>query len=231
MADQNAQSSSSSASAKTSQHPTGYAPGDYDEVTEASIAEALQREGLRREDVEIGMIWAQTTDGIIGDGKEMPWYLPEDLQHFKNATVDHAVVMGRTSWEALGERYRPLPQRENYVVTRNASYEAPGGHVFSSLPDAIASAAAFQLGNDETRPALVWILGGGQVYAQCMPVADRIVITEIAMTAPERFQVYAPHVSEPEFTLTASEWKVSEKGHTVDGEENLEFRICEWTRG
>ena len=230
MADQNAQSPSTTHGAMSPQRPTGFSPGDYAEVTEAAIAEALQHEGLSRKDVEIGMIWAQTTDGIIGDGKDMPWYLPEDLQHFKNSTVGHAVVMGRTSWEALGERYRPLPQRENYVVTRNSSYEAPGGHVSSSLPDAIASAAAFQLGNDETRPALVWILGGGQVYAQCMPVADRIVITEIAMTAPERFQVYAPHVSEPEFSLDTSEWQVSEKGHTVDGEGNLKFRICEWTR-
>lgn len=210
--------------------PTGFAKGDYPEVTETSIAEALQRRGLRREDVVIGMIWAQTTDGIIGDGKDMPWYLPEDLQHFKNSTVGHAVVMGRTSWEALGDRYRPLPERENYVVTRNSSYEAPGGHVFTSLSDAIASATAFQLQNNESRPALVWILGGGQVYAQCMPVADRIVITEIKMTAPDRFQVYAPLVEAPEFTLNASQWKTSEKGHTVNGEGELQYRICEWTR-
>lgn len=210
--------------------PTGFAKGDYPEVTEASITEALRRLGLRREDVEIGMIWAQTTDGIIGDGKDMPWYLPEDLQHFKEATVGHAVVMGRTSWEALGDRYRPLPQRENYVVTRNSSYEAPGGHVFTSLSDAIASATAFQLNTDESRPALVWILGGGQVYAQCMPVADRIVITEIAMEAPGRFEVYAPLVTAPEFTLSAGPWQTSEKGHTVDGKGDLHFRICKWTR-
>lgn len=215
---------------RDSDRPTGFAKGDYPEVTEASITEALRRQGLRREDVEIGMIWAQTTDGIIGDGKDMPWYLPEDLHHFKHATVGHAVVMGRTSWEALGDRYRPLPQRENYVVTRNSSYEAPGGHVFTSLSDAIASATAFQLNTDESRPALVWILGGGQVYAQCMPVADRIVITEIDMEAPGRFEVYAPLVTAPEFTLSAGPWRTSEKGHTVDGAGDLQFRICEWTR-
>ncbi|WP_426716941.1 dihydrofolate reductase [Corynebacterium auriscanis] len=210
--------------------PTGFNQGDYPVITSESVTAALQQLDIAREDVEIGMIWAQTTAGVIGDGKDMPWYLPEDLEHFKQATVNYPVVMGRTSWEALDDGFRPLPRRENYVVTRNESYEAPGGHVFTSLDHAIAAAAQFQLQHNTDRPALVWILGGGQIYAQCMAVADRVVITEIDMSAPARFRVHAPAVDEPDFTLqSASPWRVSQKGHTVDGEGELKFRICEWT--
>ena len=80
----------------------------------------------------------------------------------------------------------------------------------------------------------MWVLGGGQVYAQCMPVADRIVITEIDMEAPERFQVYAPLVPEEEFEESAQDWQESEKGHPVDqevdAEQPLRYRFCTWTR-
>ncbi len=182
------------------------------------------------EDIEIGMIWAQTTDRVIGDGTDMPWYLPEDLKHFKDSTVGHAVVMGRTSWEALGD-FQPLPGRENFVVTRREEYDAPGGHVHSSLPEAIRAAAewAREHPTGSGRPT-VWILGGGQVYAQCMPIADRIVVTEIKMHAPDRFQVFAPAAPPEEFDLDATAWRTSAKGHTVDGRGDLEFRICNWTR-
>ncbi|WP_369803675.1 dihydrofolate reductase [Corynebacterium sp. CNJ-954] len=91
-----------------------------------STSAALSRRDLRDaglpDDVEIAMIWAQTSDGVIGDGSDMPWYLPEDLEHFKNSTVGAPVVMGRISWEALDPRFRPLPGRDNVVITRNSSY-------------------------------------------------------------------------------------------------------------
>lgn len=189
---------------------------------------AEQRSG----DAEIAMIWAQTTDLVIGDGDDMPWYLPEDLQHFKESTEGYPVVMGRTSWEALDERFRPLPKRENFVVTSNAEYSAPGGHVHTGLPEAIGAAAEWIAeryeGTELTNT--VWILGGGTVYQQCMDVADRIVVTEIDMTAPERFQVKAPAIPAEKFDCEATEWMTSEKGHAVDSEEPLRYRISVWTR-
>lgn len=228
------------------QRPSGYEQGDYPELTRADVPDG----------VEVAMIWAETSAGIIGDGKDMPWYLPEDLKHFKNATIGHPVIMGRTSWLALGEPYRPLPGRENFVVTRNASFSAPGGHVHSSIPDAIRAAAEFArtnmadgtgaeagavpgedadtstgVENAGAEPVTVWILGGGQVYAQCMPIADRVVITEIHMTAPERFQVYAPAMDTEDFKVDSTEWLTSEKGHPVDEEPNgLRYRFHTWTR-
>ena len=193
------------------------------------------------------MIWAQTTAGVIGDGADMPWYLPEDLKHFKNATTGYPVVMGRTSWEALDDGFRPLPGRTNYVITRQDDYDAPGGIIEPSIPSALANAAEQILnelkdgtstdgadGTEDERTPTVWVLGGGQVYAQCMPVADRIVITEIDMEAPERFQVYAPLVPEEEFEESAQDWQESEKGHPVDQEvdteQPLRYRFCTWTR-
>ncbi|SQI24418.1 dihydrofolate reductase [Corynebacterium jeikeium] len=227
--------------------PTGYEPGDYPELTAAAVSYALEAKGISRDQVEIGMIWAQTTAGVIGDGADMPWYLPEDLKHFKNATTGYPVVMGRTSWEALDDGFRPLPGRTNYVITRQDDYDAPGGIIEPSIPSALANAAEQILnelkdgtstdgadGTEDERTPTVWVLGGGQVYAQCMPVADRIVITEIDMEAPERFQVYAPLVPEEEFEESAQDWQESEKGHPVDQEvdteQPLRYRFCTWTR-
>ena len=120
--------------------PTGYEPGDYPELTAAAVSYALEAKGISRDQVEIGMIWAQTTAGVIGDGADMPWYLPEDLKHFKNATTGYPVVMGRTSWEALDDGFRPLPGRTNYVITRQGGYDAPGGTIEPSIPSAVANA-------------------------------------------------------------------------------------------
>ena len=194
----------------------------------------LSHETLREligHDVEVAMIWAQTTDRVIGDGSDMPWYLPEDLKHFKESTEGYPVVMGRTSWEALEDPYRPLPKRENFVVTSNEDYDAPGGHVHTNLPESIAAATRWiDANNPGDLSNTVWILGGGTVYQQCMPVADRIVVTEIEMTAPERFQVVAPEISPEEFTLEASEWMTSRRGHAVDDDQPLRYRFCVWTR-
>lgn len=205
---------------------------DYPNLSLAELRETLD------DGVEVAMIWAQTTDLVIGDGDDMPWYLPEDLKHFKESTEGYAVVMGRTSWEALGDAYRPLPKRENFVVTSNADYDAPGGHVDTSLPAAITRAAEWmeqhtgsESGHtDKALTNTVWILGGGTVYKQCMDVADRIVITEIDMHAPERFQVKAPSIPADVFEAQASEWKTSAKGHAVDDDQPLRYRIVEWTR-
>ena len=87
--------------------PTGFSKGDYPETTREAVDSALRTKGVDPAEIEIAMIWAQTTDGIIGDGKDMPWYLPEDLQHFKDATVGYPVIMGRTScWSRLSARFR-----------------------------------------------------------------------------------------------------------------------------
>jgi dihydrofolate reductase len=83
----------------------------------------------------VGLIWAQSTSGVIGRDGGIPWRLPEDQARFKELTMGHTVVMGRLTWESLPAKVRPLPGRRNVVVTRQADYMADG-EVVTTLEDA-----------------------------------------------------------------------------------------------
>lgn len=118
------------------------------------------------------LIAAVARDGVIGIDNRLPWRLPEDLKHFKALTTGQAVVMGRKTWESLPPNFRPLPDRTNIVVTRTADYRAAGATVVHSLPEALAAAAG--------RSA--YIIGGAEIYAQALPLADRLELTEVDAT-------------------------------------------------
>jgi dihydrofolate reductase len=115
------------------------------------------------------MVWAQAHDRVIGRAGVMPWHLPEDLRHFREVTAGATVVMGRTTWLSLPERFRPLPGRANVVLSRRG-FVAPGAVVHRSLEEALAAGPGHRR---------VWVIGGGEVYAQAMPLAGRLVVTEI----------------------------------------------------
>lgn len=109
-------------------------------------------------------------DRLIGDGKDLPWHLPEDLRHFKRLTLGHPLVMGRKTFESLLHQFGgPLPGRENVVLTRSPVHvDHPGIHVYSSLEDAFeAFADAEQIS----------IGGGAAIYEQTLPIADRLELT------------------------------------------------------
>ena len=125
----------------------------------------------------LALIWAQARDRVIGAGGVMPWHLPEDLKHFRELTDGDPVVMGRRTWDSLPERFRPLPGRTNIVVTRRHEWEAPGALAAHSLPDALAAARAAT-----TPSTTTWIIGGAELYAQALPFADRVDLTEIDLT-------------------------------------------------
>lgn len=116
---------------------------------------------------EVGLVWAQARGGVIGVAGGLPWHLPEDLARFKALTLGSTVVMGRATWESLPERFRPLPGRDNVVLSRDPAYRAPGAEVAHSVE------AALQ------REGRVWVIGGGAVYAAALPYAGRAVVTEI----------------------------------------------------
>jgi dihydrofolate reductase len=116
------------------------------------------------------MVWAQAHDRVIGRAGVMPWHLPEDLRHFRELTRGATVVMGRTTWFSLPERFRPLPGRRNVVLSRQTGLTVDGADVRASLEAAVAEAGAGER---------VWVIGGGQVYAAALPMADRLVVTEI----------------------------------------------------
>jgi dihydrofolate reductase len=115
----------------------------------------------------IYLVAAVASNGIIGAKGELPWRMPEDLQHFKRLTMGHPVIMGRRTWESLKG---PLPGRENIVVTRNRSYEAPGAAVANSLESALALC---------TGEPVVFVIGGSTLFEESLPIAAGLVMTEI----------------------------------------------------
>lgn len=107
---------------------------------------------------------------VIGKDGKLPWHLPEDLKHFKTATMGHPILMGRGVFEEIGEK--PLPGRENLVLT---SRDYPNVPTFRSIPDAISHCK-------EQGYAKVFIIGGGKIYKQMMEMADEMMITEVHET-------------------------------------------------
>jgi len=114
------------------------------------------------------LVAAVAANGIIGANGRLPWHLPEDLRHFKRITMGHPVIMGRRTWESLPGA---LPGRDNIVVTRQAGYEAPGAAVAHSLQAAIALC----LGE-----SVAFVIGGHRLFAESLPIASGLVMTEIA---------------------------------------------------
>jgi dihydrofolate reductase len=121
--------------------------------------------------MQVNMIFARASNGVIGHNNQLPWHLPEDMARFKRLTNGWPVIMGRKTWDSLPPRFRPLPGRTNIVVTRQSGWQAPGASVASSIEDAIT-----QCGKVEQ----VWVIGGAQIYAAAEPLADRIEVTDIA---------------------------------------------------
>lgn len=116
----------------------------------------------------MGVIAAVAANGVIGLKGALPWSLPEDLRHFKRTTLGHAVIMGRKTWETLRG---PLPKRQNIVVTRQSDYDAPGAEVAGSLDDALARVA--------TDDDLPFVVGGASLYAEALPRARVVYLTEV----------------------------------------------------
>ncbi|XAS66495.1 dihydrofolate reductase [Micrococcaceae bacterium Sec5.7] len=125
----------------------------------------------------IGLVWAQTTAGVIGKDGDMPWHLPEDLKHFNKLTTGHPVIMGRKTWLSFPEKYRPLPGRTNIVITRQEGWgqtpEAEGAMAVGSLDDALLE-SQFAPGGQK-----VWIIGGGEIFKLSMDIADIAIVTVI----------------------------------------------------
>ena len=122
--------------------------------------------------MRVTLVAAIARGGVIGDGTSIPWHIPEDIAFFRDLTTGHTVVMGRRTWDSLPERFRPLPGRRNIVVTRNDAWVAAGAERASSLDSALALAGDA----DE-----VFVIGGAEIFAAALPVADRLVLTEIAL--------------------------------------------------
>jgi len=174
----------------------------------------------------LGAIWAQATNGIIGFQGSMPWHVPEDLAHFKRITAGHPVIMGRATWDSFPAKFRPLPGRTNIVLTSqkdaHAQLRADGAVVATSLDEALSLARKTE-GSEE-----IWIIGGGKVYAQALPLLDVAVITKLDLTpegdtsAPVLSEDFVMGTSDPSVESTESAWHSSSSG--------IGYRFETWLR-
>lgn len=144
----------------------------------------------------LGAIWAQSLDGVIGDGRGMPWHLPEDLKHFKEKTLGYPVIMGRGTWEALPKK--PLPGRANHVLSsRNPGAWSDGAYVSRDIPDLESDA---------------WIIGGAQIYEATLDEVDIIERTLIDATYADQLgpdAVFAPRIDEDFELVDEGDWEAS----------------------
>jgi dihydrofolate reductase len=122
----------------------------------------------------VALIAAVASNGVIGCDGRLPWHLPRDMAHFKALTAGCPVVMGRRTWDSLPPRFRPLPGRINVVVTRQPQWHADGALAVASLDAAIARAALACAPGQR-----IFVLGGAELYAQALPLADELELTEV----------------------------------------------------
>lgn len=142
----------------------------------------------------------------IGFEGDMPWHLPEDLRHFKELTMGHPVIMGRTTWLSIPKR--PLPGRRNIVLTRDAMFRADGAETAPSLHEALA-----MCGGEE----IPFIIGGASVYARAMQLLSRIYVTRIEADFPQadaRFPEIDPCI-----------WNLVESSETMTSKSGLQYRF------
>ena len=149
--------------------------------------------------MSLGLIWAQSTSGVIGRNNGIPWRLPEDQARFKELTLGHTVVMGRLTWDSLPAKVRPLPGRRNVVVTRQADYVADGATVVGSLEQAVT--------DEET-----WIIGGAQIYALALPIATRCEVTEVDVDLPREGDDAVAPVLDERWVGIEGDWLTSRSG-------------------
>lgn len=201
---------------------------------------------------QVGLIWAQARDRVIGAGGTMPWHLPEDLKHFQRTTLGSPVVMGRRTWESFPPRFRPLPGRTNIVITSREDFAADGAVRAGSLEEALGLARGVLAGDVDgtareapnadgpaetssasqpgtvgptstSDPGTIWVIGGGSIYRAAMDDADLLVVTEIDLAVDG--DTTAPEIPAG-FTLQRTD--PAEGWHTGAG--GLRYRILTYRR-
>ncbi|MCX5403523.1 dihydrofolate reductase [Streptomyces sp. NBC_00335] len=174
--------------------------------------------------MDVGLVWAQSSDGVIGADNGIPWRLPEDMAHFKATTLGHPVVMGRKTWDSLPARFRPLTGRRNIVVTRDPEWAAEGAERAGSIPEALELAAGQggQAGQPPSaEPATAcWVIGGGEVYRAAMAHAVMLSVTEVDTKVIG--DTHAPELDPA--------WTVAEDAGWQSSVTGLRYRICTYTR-
>ncbi|RSX58838.1 dihydrofolate reductase [Bifidobacterium samirii] len=160
----------------------------------------------------VNLIWAEARDkdgrdGAIGFAGGMPWHCAEDMKHFKELTVSHPVIMGRRTWESLDPKYRPLPNRDNIVVSHDAQYRAIGATVAESLDDALDYARQEAIPDDGMDRSEIWVIGGAQLFREALPMATKAYVT--LLDADVDADTYAPDIRG---LVESGAWRVIDTG-------------------
>lgn len=159
----------------------------------------------------LSMIVAHADNRIIGKNNDMPWHLPADLAYFKKITLGKPIIMGRKTYESIG---RPLPGRQNIVISRDENYQAAGIDSVTSVEQAISLAGEV----DE-----VMVIGGGAIYAHCLPFANRLYITHIKSNIEGDTQF-------PEYDVV-NDWQLTQSEQLSASENNVfDLDFCIYDR-
>jgi dihydrofolate reductase len=153
----------------------------------------------------ITFVAAVARDGAIGRDNALLWRIPEDMARFKALTAGKPVVMGRKTWDSIPPKFRPLPGRRNLVVSRSVA-TLPGAEVFASLDEALAACS---------EAPEVCIIGGGEIYALALPLADKLALTEVDVVFPDADRHF-PAWPRDRFTEAARETHTSASGLRFD---------------
>ncbi|RSX52783.1 dihydrofolate reductase [Bifidobacterium goeldii] len=171
----------------------------------------------------VNLIWAEASDnegrhGAIGFEGGMPWHLPEDLKHFKELTVSHPVIMGRKTWESLDVKYRPLPNRDNIVISHDPQYLALGATVVSDFGAALDIARQEAIPDDGLDRSEIWVIGGAQIFHEALPFATKAFVTKLQ--AQINADTYAPDI---DGLVEAGLWQVVDESHWMKPKKSSEL--------
>ena len=154
--------------------------------------------------MNISIIVAVANNNVIGKDNSLIWHLPADMKFFKEKTTGHCIITGRKNYESIPEKFRPLPNRTNIIITRQKDYSAPGTIIVDSIDKAIQKAK--ETGDEE-----IFIIGGAEIFKQCMHLTDRIYLTKI-------YHDFEGDVFFPE--LSDKEWKETQRVKGITDDKN-----------
>lgn len=191
------------------------------------------------------LIWAQDKNGAIGKEGKMPWHLPADLARFAKITNEHAVIMGRATWDSIPDAYKPLPNRLNIVVSSNPDFSAPYAITAPDLPTALDIASRYEKTHVKSRKIAkraqliasdpssatslsttvssssvamegsaeeeIWIIGGGTIFKQLLPQADKVEMTELDLEIIDA-DAFAPILDASWQQIASSPWMENKQG-------------------
>ena len=157
----------------------------------------------------LAIVAAVATNAVIGAGNRLPWRIPADLRRFRALTSGHSVIMGRKTWESIG---RPLPDRQNIVVTRKSDFVASGAEIAASLDEALARARL---------PPPAFCIGGGELYREALPRATTLHLTEVD-------RAFEGDATFPDFDRR--EWREVDRESHADSAEDLPYAFVTYVR-